>query len=133
MRKDAAGVRPLDQKLKEALESYEVSFYLMPMIEKPKPNPGDRHQPYYTDLPGPKGKGKGKGKTGKKQNHVATCVPPLREEENQSINKEIQYASTTTWKDAQRPSQDNHAQEASTYAASASKSIPSARSTSLKR
>ena len=77
VRKDAMGVRPLDQKLKEALESYEVSFYLMPMIEKPKPNPNDRSQPYHYEFQPGKGKGKGKGKKGKKQSHGATWVPPL--------------------------------------------------------
>ena len=77
VRKDASGVRPLDQKLKDALESYEVSFYLMPMVERPKPNPFERVQPYHYDNPGHKGKGKGKGKKGKKGNHAATWVPPL--------------------------------------------------------
>ncbi len=77
VRKDAAGIRPLDQKLKDALESYEVSFYLMPMVEKPRPSPIERPQPYYYDNPGQKGKGKGKGKKGKKQSHTATWVPPM--------------------------------------------------------
>lgn len=77
VRKDAAGVRPLDQKLKEALESYEVSFYLMPMAEKPRPAPNDRSVPYYNDYGPPKGKGKGKGKKGKKAGHAATWVPPM--------------------------------------------------------
>lgn len=77
VRKDAAGVRPLDQKLKEVLESYEVSFYLMPMAEKPKPIPNDRAQPYQNDYNDKKGKGKGKGKKGKKQGHTMTWVPPL--------------------------------------------------------
>ena len=77
VRKDAAGVRPLDQKLKEVLESYEVSFYLMPMVEKPKPIPNDRAQPYQNDYNDKKGKAKGKGKKGKKQGHTMTWVPPL--------------------------------------------------------
>lgn len=77
VRKDAAGVRPLDSKLKEVLESYEVSFYLMPMIEKPKYIPTERPQPYYAEYSDHKGKGKGKGKKGKKGGHVATWVPPL--------------------------------------------------------
>ncbi|MCV6575195.1 MAG: hypothetical protein OIF58_05620 [Cohaesibacter sp.] len=77
VRKDAAGVRPLDSKLKEVLESYEVSFYLMPMVEKQKYNNTERPTPYQTDHADPKGKGKGKGKKGKKGGHIATWVPPL--------------------------------------------------------
>ena len=77
VRKDATGVRPLDQKLKEVLESYEVSFYLMPMAEKPRPILNDRSQPYQNDYNDKKGKAKGKGKKGKKQGHITTWVPPL--------------------------------------------------------
>ena len=38
-RRDATGVRPLDVQLMQALTSYEVSFSLIPLSAKVKPEP----------------------------------------------------------------------------------------------
>lgn len=78
IRRNNAGELPLDKLLISSLESYEISFYLLPMVT---PNQGSswtsssRVSPY-DDNPKGKGKGKGKGKKKTKGEHVQTWVPP---------------------------------------------------------
>ena len=77
IRRDDAGELPLDELIIKCLESYEISFYLLPMVAA-SAGPmhyGDRSTPYedYSQK-GKKGKGKGKRKT--KGEHVQTWVPP---------------------------------------------------------
>ena len=88
IRRDGAGVLPLDNLLIQTLESYEIAFYLLPMVSNSsssgayykgagKESVTYRPQPYghYDDRKG-KGKGKkGKGKKGR-EGHVQTWVPP---------------------------------------------------------
>ena len=64
IRPTAAGVRPLDDGLMEALRSYNTAFHLMPMVKEQSWPSGHRVKgedgPYQE-----KGKGKGKNKKGK--------------------------------------------------------------------
>ena len=87
IRRNAAGDRPLDVKIMEALQSYEVSFYLFPLAIPEKPSRQDwKEFPYWHNrLKGDKGskgdrddkgKGKGKSKKGKRNEHIATWMPP---------------------------------------------------------
>ena len=77
IRRNAAGDLPLDALIIRCLESYEISFYLLPMVT-PTTNSAayyDRSAPYEDhQQKGKKGKGKGKRKS--KGEHVQTWVPP---------------------------------------------------------
>ena len=77
IRRNAAGVFPLDDLIMKSLESYEISFYLLPMVAHHTGHVAnvDRSSPYeeYSQK-GKKGKGKGKRKS--KGEHVQTWVPP---------------------------------------------------------
>ena len=88
IRRDAAGNLPLDGLLIQTLESYEIAFYLLPMMSgssssgtvyKGHGKDGYPYRPHpfghYDDRKG-KGKGKkGKGKKGR-ESHVQSWVPP---------------------------------------------------------
>ena len=77
IRRDTTGNLPLDDLIIRSLESYEISFYLLPMIAATGGTSTyhDRSNPY--EAPSHKGKkGKGKGKKKTKGEHVQTWVPP---------------------------------------------------------
>ncbi len=77
IRRNAAGVFPLDDLITKSLESYEISFYLLPMVAHHTGHVAnvDRSSPYEEyNQKGKKGKGKGKRKS--KGEHVQTWVPP---------------------------------------------------------
>ena len=77
IRRDAAGHLPLDTLILRCLESYEISFYLLPMVATTHSQTGyvERSNPYEEHpQKGKKGKGKGKKKT--KGEHVQSWVPP---------------------------------------------------------
>lgn len=87
IRRNAAGNRPLDARIMEALQSYEVSFHLFPLAIPERPLKQDwKESPYWRNqAEGDKGgkgdhdKGKGKGKhksKGKRTEHFATWMPP---------------------------------------------------------
>ena len=73
-KRDTHGVLPLDTALTRALESYQVSFALLPLPQAKKPNPKndkdkDKDRVYNVwdkRHKGGKGKGKGKGSKGQK-------------------------------------------------------------------
>ena len=83
IRRDEAGNLPLDRLIMNVLESYESSFYLLPMVPSAS-TAAWRSNPYEEYGKGKHGfddKGKGKGKKGKgkkrsKSEHVQTWVPP---------------------------------------------------------
>ena len=76
IRRNAAGDLPLDALIIRCLESYEISFFLLPMVASSSGQTySDRSNPYEDGhQKGKKGKGKGKRKT--KGEHVQTWVPP---------------------------------------------------------
>ncbi len=78
IRRNNAGEYPLDKLIIPTLESYEISFYLLPMVSSSTSttwNLGMRQAPYEDHGKG-KGKGKHKGKRKTKGEHVQTWVPP---------------------------------------------------------
>lgn len=83
IRRDATGQLPLDNLIMTVLESYEISFYLLPMVSTSSGSQW-RSNPYNDSGKGKvdyEDKGKGKGKKGKskkrsKTDHVQTWVPP---------------------------------------------------------
>ena len=78
IRRNAAGEYPLDKMIISSLESYEISFYLLPMVSSTYGDSwasSSRPSPY-DENPKGKGKGKGKGKRKTKGEHVQTWVPP---------------------------------------------------------
>lgn len=77
IRRDGAGNLPLDDLIIRSLESYKISFYLLPMIAATSGASSyhDCSNPY--EDPSHKGqKGKGKGKKKTKGERVQTWVPP---------------------------------------------------------
>ncbi len=83
IRRNDAGNLPLDTLIMNVLGSYEISFYLLPMVASTTGGPW-RANPYDDHVKGKGGadeKGKGKGKKGKgkrrsKSEHVQSWVPP---------------------------------------------------------
>ena len=78
IRRNAAGEYPLDKLIISSLESYEISFYLLPMVSSTYGDSwasSSRPSPY-DENPKGKGKSKGKGKRKTKGEHVQTWVPP---------------------------------------------------------
>ena len=78
IRRNNAGELPLDRLIITTLESYEISFYLLPMVASSTNanwNAAPRQGPYEEFAKG-KGKGKLKGKRKSKGEHVQTWVPP---------------------------------------------------------
>ena len=78
IRRNNAGEYPLDRLIIQTLESYEISFYLLPMVASSANanwNAAPRQGPYEEFVKG-KGKGKHKGKRKTKGEHVQTWVPP---------------------------------------------------------
>ena len=79
-KRNDTGACPMDKALIEALESYQVSFTLIPLParEKPKPKPQPVYKPQF-DKDGKgkskgKGKGKGKNKSGSKFYKIPAAI-----------------------------------------------------------
>ena len=81
IRRTVAGDLPLDTLLIETVQSYEISFYLMPLPTHAPRSDQSYHRSHERDMPyhsgSPKGKGKGKkGKRKGRSHSIQSWVPP---------------------------------------------------------